>query len=74
MKLSPEPAKRLDNFCDSIAKTRANENVITLGDFNININDADEPSISINSLFKGRLLDNFPYEGFTLVVRTGTLQ
>ena len=63
---------RFENFLEVINKSRNNQNVVILGDFNVNLSNEEEDINVNNIIFKDVLLDSLPIEGFTQVVKKNT--
>ena len=67
-----EQSNRLEQFLKLTKKARNCQNVVILGDFNVDLNeDIDEPNNS-NSILKDMVLDTLPLEGFTQIVKKNT--
>ena len=67
-----EQSTRFEDFLEITKKSRNNQNVVILGDFNVNLNNEVEEVNNNNNILKDMLLDIFPLEGFTQVVRKNT--
>ena len=55
-----------------INKSRNSQNVVILGDFNVNLSNEEEDINVNNIIFKDVLLDSLPIEGFTQVIKKNT--